>query len=354
MDKNTLAHFKRDRGALERVLLHYSRGGELKIWFENRKTNVPCPFHVDNNPSLSIYQNEGIRRWKCHRCEIGGTLIDVVRHGSPGCTSFSDWLEELELILKPSTLVCDEFLFEGEEAKSECISEEGICHPPFLGAGETEKAVRYNDRLLNSSDNIQTLADTFGLSPEIIRLHASDEGRGMLGISPAGEAVYLYTFIISEAEQELLGIKIRTGKKPHRFYFECGKPFLWGYHTLLDKEKVILTESESDLLSIDDALLGWDEEKYGERPGLAAVPGSGNFNPAWAPMFQGKRVVIAFDGDEAGLNGAEKLRTVLSPYALSVTPWNLPDGIKDAREFMINKGRQEMLSLLINTLKTSY
>ena len=354
MDKNTLAHLKRDRGALERVLLHYSRGGELKIWFENRKTNVPCPFHVDNNPSLSIYQNEGIWRWKCHRCEIGGTLIDVVRHASPGCTSFSDWLEELELILKPSTLVCDEFLFEGEEAKSECISEEGICHPPFLGAGETEKAVRYNDRLLNSSDNIQTLADTFGLSPEIIRLHASDEGRGMLGISPAGEAVYLYTFIISEAEQELLGIKIRTGKKPHRFYFECGKPFLWGYHTLLDKEKVILTESESDLLSIDDALLGWDEEKYGERPGLAAVPGSGNFNPAWAPMFQGKRVVIAFDGDEAGLNGAEKLRTVLSPYALSVTPWNLPDGIKDAREFIINKGRQEMLSLLINTLKTSY
>lgn len=35
MDKNTLAHLKRDRGALERVLLHYSRGGELKIWFEN-------------------------------------------------------------------------------------------------------------------------------------------------------------------------------------------------------------------------------------------------------------------------------------------------------------------------------
>lgn len=354
MDKDTLAYLKRDREALERVLLYYSRGGEeLKIWFENRKNSVPCPFHVDNNPSLSIYQKEGIWRWKCHRCDIGGTLVDAVRHGSPNCMSFSDWLEELELILKPSMRVYNEFPFKGDR-KNECISEEGICHPPFLGDEETEKAIRYNDRLLNSSDNIQKLADTFGLSPEIIRLHASEEERGLLGISPSGEAVYLYTFIISEVEQELLGIKIRTGKKPRRFYFECGKPFLWGYHALLDKEKVILTESESDLLAIDDVLLSWDEEKCGERPGLAAVPGSGNFKSVWAPMFQGKRVVIAFDGDEAGLNGAGKIRTLLSPYAEYVTLWNLPDGIKDAREFIINKGRLEMRSLLMNTFKISY
>ncbi|HOW86908.1 MAG TPA: AAA family ATPase [Candidatus Aminicenantes bacterium] len=37
-----------------------------------------CPFHEDNHPSLSFFNKNGIWGWKCHACDIGGSIMDFV------------------------------------------------------------------------------------------------------------------------------------------------------------------------------------------------------------------------------------------------------------------------------------
>jgi len=36
-----------------------------------------CPFHEDGSPSLSLYEREGVSRWRCHACDMGGDAIDL-------------------------------------------------------------------------------------------------------------------------------------------------------------------------------------------------------------------------------------------------------------------------------------
>jgi hypothetical protein len=53
-------------------------------------TSIRCPFHVDTNPSGSVFRNPSTGHWffKCQssRCGVAGTILDVARHlhGFPG------------------------------------------------------------------------------------------------------------------------------------------------------------------------------------------------------------------------------------------------------------------------------
>lgn len=38
-----------------------------------------CPFHDDRNPSLVVYQRDGVWRFKCYGCDVAGDAIDWVR-----------------------------------------------------------------------------------------------------------------------------------------------------------------------------------------------------------------------------------------------------------------------------------
>jgi DNA primase len=35
-----------------------------------------CPFHLDNNPSSSVNLKDG--KFRCHVCDVGGDIVDVV------------------------------------------------------------------------------------------------------------------------------------------------------------------------------------------------------------------------------------------------------------------------------------
>jgi len=37
-----------------------------------------CPFHKDNNPSFTVYTEEGVQRYKCFGCDVSGDVIDFV------------------------------------------------------------------------------------------------------------------------------------------------------------------------------------------------------------------------------------------------------------------------------------
>lgn len=64
------------RVPMVRVLQHYG----LKVQHNSMGDwqPVPCPFHKDSRPSASV--NTGSDRFRCHVCDIGGDVIDVVAH----------------------------------------------------------------------------------------------------------------------------------------------------------------------------------------------------------------------------------------------------------------------------------
>ena len=78
---------------------------------------------------------------------------------------------------------------------------------------------------------------------------------------------------------------------------------------------VCLTEGESDCMALIAAGLETDG-----TAACVASPGT-SFPPEWAPLFKGKRVVICFDGDKAGLAAAVKVAAILKPYAAAVLTW---------------------------------
>ncbi len=62
---------RRDRAALINAL----EAAGAKI-VGNR---VQCPFHKDNNPSASIYDADGVPKFKCHGCGFSGDVFDVIQ-----------------------------------------------------------------------------------------------------------------------------------------------------------------------------------------------------------------------------------------------------------------------------------
>lgn len=52
---------------------------------------VRCPFHKDNNPSASV--NHRLNRFRCHVCDIGGDVIDVIsQHEGLSTKEALEWL----------------------------------------------------------------------------------------------------------------------------------------------------------------------------------------------------------------------------------------------------------------------
>lgn len=73
--KRSIAQFKKDV-PMERLLHFYGVRdlpdmGEYGDWFAIR-----CPFHPDNRPSASL--NRKLNRFRCHTCDVGGDILDVV------------------------------------------------------------------------------------------------------------------------------------------------------------------------------------------------------------------------------------------------------------------------------------
>lgn len=68
--QKNLEHIKYSRDLLCR---------KLGVEDDPGRSNHICPFHDDQNPSLSIFRGEkGEWRFKCHGCDCGGTVVDAL------------------------------------------------------------------------------------------------------------------------------------------------------------------------------------------------------------------------------------------------------------------------------------
>ena len=244
----------------------------------------------------------------------------------------------------------------------------------------------------------EALAGGLGLAPESLAVRAIFPELGTLGSSPDGRLMYVYVQRDTSGALRVTGCKLRaqpghanpflrirrgrwesfgtmnaTKENPHgvRFFFPAGKMYgPWGLASLDGKAAVVLTEGESDALAFSEAVDMFREvygghvdevsgkcfeDETGKRfeaclPAVTALGGTGGFKEEWAPWFQGKVVVLAFDSDRAGRAGVEKVAKLLAGQAL-VYAWTPPSPFKDAREMLAACGGMELMRSLLRTVE---
>jgi DNA primase catalytic core len=330
-----------------------------------------CPFHNDKTPSLSVTPDKNL--WHClGACQIGGSPIDYVmrRDGVSFKTAVGTLLTEHGEQANSPTPVVHKSI-ENKETLSPNVSRLDDTAQHWL----TQTVNLYHDNLLQSSQAKAYLAQRGLDNPALISTfklgycqknignilptrtsQAGKETRELLkhvGITlPSGierfSGSIVMPIIQNDNVLELYGRKVspanklRPGTAKH-LYLPGSHQGVWNQQGLGSKsggDTVILCESLIDAMSF------WVH-------GFTHVTcsyGVNGFSPSHLAVFSGigvKRVLIAYDNDEAGNKAALSLADTLHDQAIESWRIMLPPN-KDANAFMLASSRpaRDMEALL--------
>jgi hypothetical protein len=273
-----------------------------------------CPMHDDSSPSFAVY---GARHENCG-CYPCGFSDDVfaVSQWLGRASSFPEAVAEVAATL--GLYLPQDAAGRPTRAATATPRPERKPEVPFiLSNADREKIhaarLAWCDAFDNGEPIVGRIAESLGLNRETLR-HAA-WGESGLGLAPGGRRESPW---LSYAYPN--GLKWRNPDpqgKP-RFRWLVGKATApWRMEWALKPEvrTIYLTEGETDCLALIECGL--------EADGTAACvasPGT-SFRQAWAAMFTGKRVVLCFDSDPAGVVAAGKVAAMLKGHAASVLNW---------------------------------
>ena len=316
-----------------------------------RYVQVPCPFHADSNPSMAIYE----ANYFCHGCREHGDIIDWVRHRTG--VEFFIALEMLEGVRQdaPSyhavTPMPQVETWVGKDALRTALYKTiHAAEAKMLGS----PASRYCE--LRGWDKVVQQAYSLGY----LDVHSSDleslggreafEEMGLLYESGhpwfarrliiplfdvSGSPVALATRTFSPQENE--GPRYINSRRSALFRRD---ETVYGAHLIPDDTKYLLiVEGYADVWSL-------------YRIGIPAVAIMSDrmtdFHYAWTVMTareRGCRIVLAFDGDDAGQQGEQVSYARLAMEDIPVSRLSLRDGL-DVSEIIERQGWQAMKGLL--------
>jgi DNA primase len=312
-----------------------------------------CPFHDDKTPSLVVTPAKNL--WHClGACQTGGTAIDWVMK-SEG-VSFRHAVELLQNDYQPvaasvavsapakhSTVKKLAMPIESDAADTQLLSQViDYYHETLLGSPE---ALDYlNRRGIGSEEAIKAFKLGFANRTLGYRLPEKNriEGAAIRGqlqrlgvlresghehfngsvvmpiISPSGEVTEIYGRKITEG--------LRPGT-PNHLYLPGPHRGVWNESALAESKEIILCEA------LIDALTFWCA---GYR-NVTASYGIEGFTVDHLAAFQRhstRRVLIAYDRDEAGDRAAEKLAKELTAVGLDAYRIQFPKGM-DANDYAL-------------------
>jgi twinkle protein len=174
----------------------------------------------------------------------------------------------------------------------------------FLSVEECRRAVKMAVTLRNDPKLCERIANARRWKPETIR---------DLTVGPhlgwhEGKLAFIYE----------TGVKLRwrqDGERVIRWAF--GKPWLWRGSLLNGARTVVLSEGETDTISLIDAGIERTEGTV-----AAAFPSASTFDERWASLFEGKEVILAFDADKAGQEATRRVSQSLRTHAASLKQLN--------------------------------
>lgn len=284
-----------------------------------------CPFHDDREPSFVV--SPGKNLWYCHgACQQGGSVVDfVMRAEGVSFRHAVDLLREGVGVSAAAPVARSTVAKLPSLAPAEAEDEELLARVVAFYAQtlrESPEALAYlARRRLDHPEALERFQLGYANRTLGYRLPEKNRRQGAelrgrlqrLGILRAsGHEHFVGSLVVPVVEEgrvlELYGRKIgerlREGTPLH-LYLPGPHRGVWNREALLASEELIVCESLLDALSF------WC---HGFRHVTTAygVEGFGDEHLAALEQAGTRRVLIAFDGDEAGEKGARKLAALLT------------------------------------------
>jgi DNA primase catalytic core len=309
-----------------------------------------CPFHADGEPSLVITPGKNL--WHCFSCQIGGGAIDWVMKLRG--VSFRHAVE----LLKSDHASSLAAVSAGETARKSLIRHSTVRSLPAPIAFDADDQALlnqvvdyYHQTLLASPEALAYLASRGLAHPELISRFRLGYANRTLGLrlpfkqNATGEVIRtrlqqigiyresghehfngsLIVPVIDDAGNvtEIYGRKIRDDLRkgtPKHLYLPGAHRGVWNESALADNTDIILCEALIDAMSFWCAGFTHVTASYGVE----------GFTADHVAAFQRhgtKRVLIAYDRDEAGDKAADKLAPQLIALGIECLRVRFPQGM---------------------------
>lgn len=250
--------------SLEVILRRY-----IDFWQETSPGDhlAVCAFHDDDKPSMSVNVEKGV--FFCHACGAKGGVDYLLTKKIPYQQHIIRW----ELSQLKTTKIADDFPLE-----------------------------RMHHNLLKNAELLDYLGDKRCWTPEAIQ-------DLKIGYDGSRVTIPVFTLFGDLANVRAYKVNCPPGEYKTINLAGFGKARLWGLDALQNgDDPVYLTEGEPDAIAA---------RSLGLRS-CTGTAGAGKFAGDWAQLLGGRSVVVAYDADEAGRAGAQKLLAALSRPAKEV------------------------------------
>lgn len=262
---------------------------------EDAKGNASakCPLHEDKGPSLSVNVKTG--EFKCFA-------------GCPGADGGSviDWV-----------MIQEGLDFKG--AFNALAKKYGVELPDVRPPIPANLPDDYHAALMRMPAKVKWFNDTRGLKPATLVTHR---------IGWDGQRFTIPVYDKDGVLRSIRRYKPKPAKNEAKFLpiiiegHKYGDVRLFNERVLDDLpkgERVVLCEGELDCLVLSQAGV----------PAVTHTGGAGAFKEEWVARFRGLRVVIVYDNDKAGRDGAEKVAALMFGAGVDVSVARLPETVGD-------------------------
>lgn len=259
----------------------------------NREENpIRCPLHDDRHASASVNLRKGV--WNCQGCGSSGGIGYLAQ------------------------------LLGGHFDQSD------------LSIIRAQTALEPEEELADFSDLYRSFQELSPFHPEALAYRKekglSFETLQHFGIRHDGKGVLVMPYFNGN---RVAAIRYR-GRNNKKWYESGSERCIYNLNQVRGSEKVILCEGESDVHSMWNL---WSNFKM-DGVVIGGIPGANSSRATWElwslDLMWAERIYLAFDNDEAGINGIAKAADVLGERAIALTPpegyndWS--DAIKDGNE----------------------
>lgn len=293
---------------LEKDLPEPNDSGEIK---------TTCPFHDDNSPSMAINVETGV--WHCFKpdCRKGGGVVE-----------FLTGLKDIERN-KAVKMLKEDYEFNGELTKKPKKKKKKV--PPI-----DEREIKNWHTILKKSHKIlDFLLNERGITKDTI-------DKFLLGWD--GNRITIPIYDNDGKIRNVRKYKPDADNKVISYGKGYGSARLFPMGNLV-YEQVLLCEGEMDAILADQ--MGYKA--------MTVTGGAGTWKRDWGELFKDKIVNIAYDNDDSGKAGAEKVARMLIGFAQQVKIIDLPvsKNGEDVTDFFVKYGKtkDELNKVIENTEK---
>jgi DNA primase len=324
------------------------------------KYKALCPFHDDHNPSLEL--NPERQSFKCWSCGAGGDIFDFIKS-----YEHVDFAEALRMLADRAGIVLEKPGAAGGPrgpSKTDLLAVNAWAEGAFAAAlGDATEAMSYLEGRGLSRSSVERfrlgyapeargwllgLARREGYSPELLE-QAGLVGRAE-GTGPARERFRgRLIFPIHNESGKTVGFGGRILPRVERAMAERGRSvakYLNTPETVLFRKRTLLYGA--DLARASARKAGWVAVVEGYTDVIAAHQAGlenvvGTLGTALGGDHLGglkrlaDRVVLVFDGDEAGMSAADRSLELFLGHNVDLRVLTLPAG-EDPCDFLIRRG----------------